>query len=364
MNEQSSSSCSSSCSSSSSEDGPELRSIRMNPTGSRQPSIGFSSSVPLAKEEPMMQQALHAQEWNVPSVLPTIPSGYNLGPSHVVVDDASPQTIAGRIAKELAQYSVAAMPHKSHENSLHAETSCGLKFAVNLFAVGNGNGNPSVVVEVERRIGCSYGFHISSNIILRAAKGIPNCTFGPPSLEIPKCVPQDAKEERKKCVQFDTHQALKLVRSERKDAQLLGLQSLERLSADEYAASLLQNDEAIGSLQSFLQSSFPTCVMKRRALGVLANIMKFCPKHEENNNRCDKLGCQVFLDNLFGMLRKCANSPHEACAATKCLQRSLDDLSDEKHEDLAEILGNFQAGHHSQLEYESKVLRDRLLQQQ
>jgi len=358
MNQQSSSSCSSSCSSSS-EDGPELRSIRMNPTGSGQPSIGFSSSVPLVKEEPMMQQALHAQEWNVPSVLPTIPSGYNLGPSHVVVDDASPQTIAGRIAKELAQYSVAAMPHESHENSLHAETNCGIKFDINLFSVGNGNSN--VVVELERRTGCSYGFHISSNIILRAAKGIPNCTFGPPSLEIPKCVPQDAKEERKKCVQFDTEQALKLVRSERKDAQLLGLQSLERLSTDEYAASLLQNDETIGSLQSFLQSDFPTCVMKRRALGVLANIMKFCPKHGE---RCHKLKCQEFLDNLFGMLRKCANSPHEACAATKCLQRSLDDLSDEKHEDLAEILGNFQASHHSQLEYESKVLQDRLLQQQ
>lgn len=358
MNQQSSSSCSSS----SNEDGPELRSIRMNTAVFRQPSIGFPSSVPLAKVEPMIQRALHAQEWNVPSVLPTIPSDYNLGPSHVVVDDASPQTIASRIAKELAQHSVAAMPHENHENSLRAEANCGLKFAINLFSVGNGN--PDVVVEVERRMGCSYGFHISSNIILKAAKGISNCTFGPPSMEIPKCVPQDAKEERKKCVQFDTQQALKLVRSERKDAQLLGLQSLECLSTDEYAASLLQNDETIGSLQSFLQSSFPTCVVKRRALGVLANIMKSCPKHEENNDRCDKLRCQVFLENLFDLLRKSANSPHEACAATKCLQSSLDALSEEKHENLAEILNNFQASHHSQLEYESKVLQDRLLQQQ
>lgn len=242
---------------------------------------------------------------------------------------------------------------------MHAEGNCGLKFAINLFSVGDGN--PSVVLEVERRRGCSYGFHLASSCILKAAKGLADCAPGPPSMAIPKCIPQDAKEERKKCVLFDTEQALKLVRSERKDAQLLGLQSLERLSTDEYAASLLQNDETIGSLQSFLQSNIPTCVMKRRALGVLANIMKFCPKDE---NRCDKLRCQVFLEKLFGMLRKCANSPHEACAAMKCLQSSLDALSEEKHGNLAEILSNFQAGHHSQLEHESKVLQDRLLQLQ
>lgn len=330
----------------------------MNTALSREPSIAFPSPSPLGKEEPMVQQPLHEQEWNVPDVLPTIPSNYNLGHSHVVVDDASPQTIASRIVKSLAQYSVAAMPHKNHENSLQAEANCGLKFVINLFSVGNGN--PNVVVKVERRIGCSYSFHVFSTAILKAAKGIP-CPLRLPSMDIPKCIPQDAQEERKKCIQFDTQQALELVRSERKDAQLLGLQSLERLSTDDYAASLLQNNESIGSLQSFLQSNFPTCVMKRRALGVLANIMKSCPKPE---NRCDKLQCQVFLETLFAMIQKCANSPHEACAAIKCLQSSLDALSGDKHENLAEILSNFQTSHHSQLEHESKVLQDRLLQQQ
>lgn len=63
----------------------------------------------------MPQQALHAQEWNVPSVLPTIPSNYNIGPSHVFVDDASPQMIATRVVNVLAKHSVAAVPDDNHE---------------------------------------------------------------------------------------------------------------------------------------------------------------------------------------------------------------------------------------------------------
>lgn len=302
-----------------------------------------------------MQQPLHAQEWNVPDVLPAIPSGYNLGYSHVIVDGVAPQTLANLIVNGLAKHSIAAVPHEENENSLLAEATCGLKFAINLFEIGNGN--RKVVVEVQRFSGCSYGFHVAASVILKSVRGIPLSRT--PSLELPKSIPQDAQEERRKCIEFDTYQALDLVRSHRKDAQLLGLQSLERLSTDEHAAGLLQNNESIASLQSFLQSESPTCVMKRRALGILANIMKTCPKPED---RCDKLQCRVFLETLFGILEKHASSPHEACAATRCLQSSLEALSKDKHDDLAALLVNFQANHHSQLRRESKLLHDRLLQ--
>jgi len=349
------------------QNGPELRSIRMGAaSASNGPSIAFATGLRESKhvEEPLdvnMNKPLHTEEWNVPEELPAIPSDYALGYSHTIIDDASPQTVANRIVEGLAKHSIATSPHESHENSLLAEATCGLKFAVNLFQVGNGNSG--VVVEVERRIGCSYGFHLCSNGVIKAAKGMCEpltCKAG--TLGVPKCIPPKVEEERRQCIQFDIEQALEMIRSERTDAQLLGLQSLERLSLDEYAASILHTNENIGSIQSFLVNEAPTCVMKRRALGILANIMKHSPERE----RCDKLQCEHFLKALFTAMQNFSSSPHEACAATKCLQSSLELLSQDKYDDLAEILNNFvgRSSHpHSELALESKMLQERLRQQ-
>eukprot|EP00526_Cylindrotheca_closterium_P018597 CAMPEP_0113615714 /NCGR_PEP_ID=MMETSP0017_2-20120614/7853_1 /TAXON_ID=2856 /ORGANISM="Cylindrotheca closterium" /LENGTH=371 /DNA_ID=CAMNT_0000524979 /DNA_START=332 /DNA_END=1447 /DNA_ORIENTATION=+ /assembly_acc=CAM_ASM_000147 len=358
------------------QNGPELRSIRMGPAASgSEPTITFPTSMGrmeskasslVVRGEPITtNQPLHTLEWNVPEELPPMPSNYSLGYSHTIVNDgASPQTVANRIVEGLAQHSIAAAPHDSRENSLLTEATCGLKFAINLFAAASSeqDNNNGILVEVERRIGCAYGFHLCSTAILKAAKGLPVKILPMASFQVPKCIPQDAQEERKKCIQFDTQQALELVKSERTDAQLLGLESLERLSSlDEYAASLLHTNESIASIQSFLANDSPTCVMKRRALGILANVMRF--ECSSDNNNCDQLQCQYFLQSLMEIFQNTA-SPHEACAASKCLQSSLDALSQQKHEDLAQILSNFSANHHSQLALESKVLQDRLRDKQ
>lgn len=355
------------------QNGPELRSIRMGSAASgSEPSITFPSSITVESKSASLQQQqqepnmanhkpLHTQEWNVPQDLPPIPSDYALGYSHAIVHDASPQTVANRIVKAIAQHSIATVPDDSHENSLLTEATCGLKLAINLYAASNdeeqSGSKGGVLVEVERRIGCAYGFRLCSTAILKAAKGVEGGAIKLPSFQLPQCIPRDAQEERKKCIQFDTQQALELVKSERTDAQLLGLEFLERLSRDEYAASLLHTNESIVSIQSFLAHDATTCVMKRRALGVLANIMRLDPSKQ--NESCDGLQCQYFLKALVDTLQN-TSSPHEACAATKCLQSSLDALSQDKHEDLAEILRNFSVNHHSQLAQESKVLQDRL----
>ena len=85
-----------------------------------EPSIAFPRSMSmesksLEQEEPMANQPLHTQEWNVPEELPPIPSDYSLGYSHAVVHGASPQTVANRIVEGLAEHSVAVVPHDSHE---------------------------------------------------------------------------------------------------------------------------------------------------------------------------------------------------------------------------------------------------------
>jgi hypothetical protein len=210
---------------------------------------------------------------------------------------------------------------------------------------------------VQRRTGCSYGFHLVGTAILRAAEGLASKgTIKPRNFQLPSCIPQECMEERKKCIKSDTEIALDLVRSERTDAQLLGLQSLERLSMDEYSASLLHTEDTISTLQSFLAHEQPTCVMKRRALAVLANILKSC----KSNDMCSKLKCQTFMERLVSSLKNSATSPHEAFQATRCLQNCFDSLSKSKHQDLALLLSSFNASHHSELEKELQELQSRL----
>ena len=119
------------------------------------------------------------------------------------------------------------------------------------------NADDDVVVKIERRVGCAYGFHICSNTVIRTAKGILQQGSLKQSLEIPKCIPHGAKEERLKSIQFDCQQALEMVRSERMDARLLGLESLERLSQHEYAVTLLRTNESVASIQSFCPMILP-----------------------------------------------------------------------------------------------------------
>lgn len=109
------------------QNGPELRSVRMGSAASgSEPSITFPTSMPMeSKSAPLQQQQqepgmsdrkpLHTQEWNVPEHLPPIPSDYSLGYSHAIVHDATPQTVANRIVKAIAQHSIAAVPDDSQE---------------------------------------------------------------------------------------------------------------------------------------------------------------------------------------------------------------------------------------------------------
>eukprot|EP00980_Cylindrotheca_fusiformis_P012151 scaffold2936_cov113-Cylindrotheca_fusiformis.AAC.11 len=365
--------------------GPEYRSIRM------QSSTDSPVLLPQARPMETKMSAQHTmpqhehQQWDLPKQLPAAPEG--VGPLHAYIQTESPQIIADRIHNLFVSRTIAIHFSDTHkvrkcdmdfssagsqvitthctsfslslQNSIIGETSCGVKVAVNLYATPSDADDSNVLVEVQRRVGCSYIFHLVAVAILQGAQGLPVKSICPKRLPLPSCIPQSCIEERKQLIQKDTEKALQLVRSERLDAQLLGLESLESLSSDCYAVSLLHNEETIATLQSFLIDEESTCIMKRRALGVLANIIQ-CNSLSDEQERVSNLRCPDFMGTLLANLKNSESSPHEALQATRCLQRSVKSLCNTNQQRLASILKSLELPEHSQLQKESEELKSRL----
>ena len=107
------------------------------------------------------------------------------------------------------------------QNKAVAETTCHTQFYVKLFEDDN-----QVIVEVQRRSGCSYTFSQCSKAILRAAKGQDSQKA--PQYSVPAAIrrPEEEFKVNAECLE----QSFDLLQQERIDAQLLGMQLLLKLS--------------------------------------------------------------------------------------------------------------------------------------
>ena len=84
-----------------------------------------------------------------------------------------------------------------------------------------------IVVEVQRRTGCSYTFHQCSKAVLRAAKGQE------PSRDMPRFVVPDVirdHEDTRKINEEVIERSFDLLQSHRVDSKLLGVQNLVKVS--------------------------------------------------------------------------------------------------------------------------------------
>ena len=86
-----------------------------------------------------------------------------------------------------------------------------------------------LVVEVQRRTGCSYVFHQCSKAVLRAAKGHES-RRDVPQFTIPDSIRKTAQSDKVNVDEEALEHSFDLLAKERVDAQLLGMQSLIKLS--------------------------------------------------------------------------------------------------------------------------------------
>lgn len=191
-----------------------------------------------------------------------------------------------------------------------------MKFAVSLFA-----DDASLVVEVQRRQGCSVEFRQASKAVCKSAKGL---AAGPPmrKFTIPSSIPRDSAEEQAKRYRAGLETSFNLIGSDRLDSQLMGFESIEKLSTKpQFASEILEGKRleiiiaTIGKTsESIYHQEQHASLMRRKALTILAN----CVSAYEVIP--DEVTQEHFVRELLDCLRNSSDQPHEAYQAARLLQ--------------------------------------------
>mmetsp|Transcript_10169 Transcript_10169/g.18548 ORF Transcript_10169/g.18548 Transcript_10169/m.18548 type:complete len:399 (+) Transcript_10169:95-1291(+) len=329
------------------EDGPEYRSIMMQPLAAPPMPRSFAPlPVKISKPNASSSKSTTSKtsisaspsQWKVDE-LAALPAGYLLERTNAYVDDASPQTVADRVCDCLRMLSIAAdiSPNASEDedelqkNVLRAETQDCVKFAVRLL-----KDNGMVVVEVQRMAGCSFGFREASRAVLRSAKGMqpmaPKKRF-----TIPSALPQRSLEVRQTCVRDDFEIAYNMLKSDRSDSLVLALESLEQMTkpcaceAVDVAAKSVLSPDCLKQLVALLEidgddmESHWASSVRRKVLAVLANACAAVSSEDLADilSSGEHLTARSFLALLVTSLTDAAKRPHDAYHAVRCLQSLL-----------------------------------------
>lgn len=223
-----------------------------------------------------------------------------------------------------------------------AETPQHVKLCIRLFL-----DEDQIVVEVQRRSGCCFLFHQCAKAILRAAKGMQQQRL--PTLSIPDCVLKAEAEEEEES-QDPTEEAVTLaadlLKKDRYDAHLLGMESLVQLtkatSTSTKAALALVDANVLDTILSLIQSWRMSqddsqvvademeqdyfCMMHRNALTVLANVLNALEQTGQLNQVLaaeQRLIADQLLAILIDEVQNADERPHDACQACKCLKTLL-----------------------------------------
>lgn len=195
-----------------------------------------------------------------------------------------------------------------------------------------------IVVEVQRKCGCSYQFREVARTVLRSAKGemspLPKRVFA-----IPSSIPQETPAQQQQRAETGVEVALQQLSSERLDSQLIGMESLEQITRScsrccvskkvldgECLAKVLSvaQDDA-GNARTEMEEQHVS-VMKRRAITVVANALSALAESGELHNvlaDCSALKSESFICCLVDTLREASTSPHDATQAARCIQHLL-----------------------------------------
>ena len=230
-----------------------------------------------------------------------------------------------------------------------------------------------VVVEVQRRAGCSFRFRELSRSVLKSSKGI-STTAPKRKFTIPSCVPKMSMEQREKRMEDGLNIARNMLSSNRVDSHMLAMESLMQMTkGSSFTAKQVLKGEFFGKLFAFakceeiLESDMErerAAVMKRRALAILANALESLSADEllavvESSELCSR----SFVAALTSTLNDAANQGHEAAQAARCIKQCLsskvvvDLVTELSAMGAADVANSVGACHCITLERESKKLK-------
>lgn len=183
----------------------------------------------------------------------------------------------------------------------------------------------NVTVECQRLAGCSYEFHKTYQSICFSTMMLEKEPIQR-RLDFPSCIPGDSGENVLARASEAFQIAIDLVHCERLDSQLLGLQSMEQISANHTILAKLLSDECLSKLIEFCTKNQEylsvldkrhDCLSKRRALSILANGVSECNTLKHAIPRM--LIAASFIEQLLMFLCNSSRDPHQAFQAARCL---------------------------------------------
>jgi len=291
-------------------------------------------------------------------ILPALPFLYPLEKTHVLITNTAPSLVVSRLTKCLKELSISVKFSEEQFNIAKAETDDHTTFNIQLFSKLLGGDNEAIIVEVQRSSGCPISFHHRCQSILRAVRGLPYMNNNkrilsksrPSLLQPPKSQKKTHPVDVSNNIQSSIEISCSLLKKDRFDANLLGIQSLRMLTDPEtsgYQAAItvanivLTGDEDNDDLMEIIKSLIKFwrlreddleeeeeefdhkhfSQMHSHALAILANSLKL-------SAHCGKLPKVLekfcwLSDDLVSLLLEemsCTSSrPHDAFLAAKCL---------------------------------------------
>ena len=195
-----------------------------------------------------------------------------------------------------------------------------------------------IVVEVQRKCGCSYRFRETARTVLRSAKGVAP-ERARPALAIPSSILLDTPKQQQHRAESALEVAMQQLSSDRLDTQLIGMESLEQItqSASRFCVSnMVLEGECLAKVLAAAQdhagnarSEFEEqhiSIMKRRAMTVVANALSCLAESGRLDSllsQCGEIKSESFICSLVDTLREASTSPHDATQAARCIQHLL-----------------------------------------
>jgi len=225
------------------------------------------------------------QAWSIPDTvpIPQIPMIYPIEKTHVIVKKIPPSIITSNISNHLKQNSIAHTIDSNNPCIAKCSTFNHVNFIIRLYSVA---ASSDILVELQRVSGCAVAFHSTCKHVLNAAKGENDANksekvYLKPCLEQssrPKLSSRPSKMFNSSSNQERIQECLELVNSllkkDRIDANLLGIQSLQMLTNPDISGL----DSAIIASKVVLYGAPHNCIKEKVQL-----LVQHCRLHEDDD---------------------------------------------------------------------------------
>jgi hypothetical protein len=239
------------------------------------PAMGLK---PLRSASVTVKKEWNESNWNI-GHLEQVPLGFPLERTHREIHGADSTEVASRISSALQKLSVEA-EYDGEKAKVKCTSLDMVSFRIRLFAGGE-EGLP-VVVEVQRRSGPPSSFMKICRQILDGAEGASVESASAPTTKLPpfvkgsigsmKCLQSVVVKEEEKSEISALNKSMELLKSQQKDANLLGLENLCMLTDP----LKTRPDRALNACKSIIIDE--QCVELREEIGVILRRDAFLPE--------------------------------------------------------------------------------------